>query len=371
MTVLIDALDEAADPSDLVGRLLGTLVQKHRGVLRLLLGTRPDLLTDRFLGEPEAGHYLLINLDSPAYADPASIRAYIRRILLSEDPLDSAYKPSGLYRTAPEDTLDAVVDAIGAAAGTSFLVARITAATEATMTRLPDGHDVAWRRDLPRRAGLAMRRDLQVRLGEDADKAARLLLPLAYAQGSGLPWEDVWPALADALSPGHRCGSDDLKWLRRTAGSYAAEGVADKRSAYRLYHQALSDYLLEGRDQQADQQVITRTLIRLILPGRGGAPDWRSAHPYTRAHLATHAAQAGCIDELLTDPAYLLAAGRPQLLAATAYAGSRPARAAADAYRRAARHLRPAKARQHASYLQLAARCVPGPHGDSNHLTAP
>ncbi|HEY7814595.1 MAG TPA: WD40 repeat domain-containing protein, partial [Nakamurella sp.] len=360
MTVLIDALDEAADPSDLARRLLKTLVRDYRGALRLLLGTRPGLLTDQFLGEPEAGHYLLIDLDGPEYADPASMRAYIRRILLSEDPLDSAYQPSGAYQTAPGATLDAVIDAIGAAAGTSFLVARITAATEATRTSLSDRHDEAWQRALPRRAGPAMHRDLQLRLGEDADKAARLLLPLAYAQGSGLPWEDVWPRLADALSPGHGYGDDDLVWLRKTAGSYAVEGAADYGSAYRLYHRALAGYLLEGRDQQADQQVITSSLIRLVPAGRS-APDWRSAHPYIRAHLATHAAQAGRIDDLLTDPAYLLAADRPQLLAATAYARSRPARAAADAYQRAARHLRSAQTREHASYLQLAARCGRAP----------
>src|SRR5208282_3613723 len=114
---------------------------------------------------------------------------------------DSAYKPSGLYRTAPAGTLAAVSEAIAEAAGTSFLVARITAATEATAAALPSPGDSAWRQALPRYAGPAMRRDLSVRLGEEADKAARLLLPLAYAQGSGLPWEDLWPRLADALSP--------------------------------------------------------------------------------------------------------------------------------------------------------------------------
>ncbi|MGD0068605.1 MAG: caspase family protein, partial [Streptosporangiaceae bacterium] len=361
LTVLIDALDEAADPADLVNGLLRPLMQERRCGLRLLLGTRPHLLVARLLGKPEADHYQLMDLDTGQYADPASIRAYIRRILLSEDPLDSAYKPAGLYRTAPAGTLDVVIDAIGEAAGTSFLVARITAATEATTAALPSPGDSDWRRDLPRYAGPAMRRDLSVRLHEEADKAAQLLLPLAYAQGSGLPWEDIWPRLADALSPGYGYGNDDLIRLRRTAGSYAVEGMADGRSVYRLYHQALADHLLEQRDQRADQQAITSTLMSLVPPGEGGARDWLGAHPYIRAHLATHAAQAGCIDDLLTDPAYLLAAGRPQLLATAGAARSKPARAAADAYRRAAHHLRIAPAEQHASYLQLAARCGRAP----------
>lgn len=54
-----------------------------------------------------------------------------------------------------------------------------------------------------------------------------------------------------------------------------------------------------------------------------------------RTHLATHAAQAGRIDDLLADPGYLQAAARPQLLAALDAASSATARATADLYRRA------------------------------------
>ena len=323
----------------------------------MLLGTRPHLLSARLLGQPGSGRYVLVDLDSDMYADPASIRAYIRRILLSDDSLDSSYQPSGVYRAAPADVVAAVTEAIGEAAGKSFLVARITATTEATATRLPDPADPAWRAALPRHAGQAMRRDLRLRLGDDADKAERLLLPLAYAQGSGLPWEKIWPRLAETLSPGNGYGNDDLIWLRRAAGSYAVEGLAGGRSAYRLYHQALAEHLLEGRDQRADQQAITAALVALVSPRAGGGRDWAAAHPYIRTHLATHAARGGRIDDLLTDPAYLLAADRPQLLAALGAAASVPARSAADAYRRAAPHLRTAPAREHASYLQLAARC--------------
>src|SRR5262249_18526872 len=154
---------------------------------------------------------------------------------------------SGLYRAAPADVLDAVVDAIGEAAGASFLVARIVATTEATATRLPDPKDPEWRAALPRHTGPAMWRGLNPTPGTEADKAARLMLPLAYAQGNGLPWEDIWPRLINALSPAYRYGDEDLIWLRRTAGSYVIGGMEFGRSAYRLYHQALAEYLLEGR----------------------------------------------------------------------------------------------------------------------------
>lgn len=114
---------------------------------------------------------------------------------------------------------------------------------------------------------------------------------------------------------------------------------------------------LERRDQHADQHAITDALITLVPHARAEARTGAPPHPYTRTHLATHAAQAGCIDGLLADPAYLLTAARLQLLASLGAALSLCARSAADAYRRAAPHLRAAPAREHASYLQLAARC--------------
>ncbi|MGH4016531.1 MAG: caspase family protein, partial [Pseudonocardiaceae bacterium] len=355
IVVLIDAVDEAADPAGLISCLLNHVIHRCGRGIRLLLGTRPHMLA--LLGKPDGGRYQVINLDSESYADPRSIRKYARRILLSEDSLNSAYTPSGIYQTAEISDLDAVTEAIGEAAGNSFLIARITATTEATATILPDPADPAWRTALPRRAGEAMRRDLQLRLGENAVKAAQLLLPLAYPQGRGLPWEDVWPRLANALSPGQNYRNDDLVWLRRAAGSYAVEGVADGRSVYRLYHRALAEHLLEGRDQTADQRVITETLLAQVPLRAGGRRDWAAAHPYSRTHLVSHAVRAERVDGLLVDPGFLLAASRPQLLAGLAAAASAAARRAADAYRRAARHLRSKPDREHASYLQLAAWC--------------
>jgi WD40 repeat protein len=357
--VLVDAVDEADDPGGLVRALLNPLMRAGKNRIRLMLGTRRHLLTAQLLGNP--GSCDLLDLDSPRYSDPGSIRAHIRHILLSDDSMDSAYRPSGFYRTAPSELVEAVVEAIADTAGSSFLVAQITAATEATATRLPDLKDPAWRQTLPRHAGEAMRRDLRLRLGTDAEKAIRLLLPLAYARGSGLPWENIWPSLVEALSPGHGYGHADLTWLRKAAGSYSVEGLTRGGSVYRLYHQALTECLLDGRDQRADQQAITHALVRVVPPREGGIKDWPEANFYIRTHLATHAAQAGRIDDLLTDPGYLLAADRPQLLAALGTARSAPARAAADTYRRAAKHLRTKPVREHASYLQLAARCGRAP----------
>ena len=93
---------------------------------------------------------------------------------------------------------------------------------------------------------------------------------------------------------------------------------------YRLYDQALAEYLLANRNSHADQQAITDALMSLVPLGASGTRDWAVAHPYIRTHLATHAAQGGRIDDLLADPEYLQAAARPQLQAAWTRQARRP-----------------------------------------------
>jgi hypothetical protein len=172
-----------------------------------------------------------------------------------------------------------------------------------------------------------------------------------------MPWENVWPHLIQALSPDAGLGDDDLLWLRRNAGSYVVERVDDGRSAYRLYHQALVEYLVEGRDQSTDQYLVTGALLDLVPMLPGGRRDWVQAHPYIREHLSTHAARSWRMDELVIDPGYLLAAGRTSLLAALNSAKSPSARSMADIYRRAARRLQDARGTERAGYLALATVC--------------
>src|SRR5690606_26066431 len=85
--------------------------------------------------------------------------------------------------------------------------------------------------------------------------------------------------------------------------------------------------------------------------------DWSRAHPYIRAHLATHSVLAadGTLDRLVTDPDYLLAAEPAPLLAALPHTCSSEARSAGMAYRRALHLLRQKRREERLSYLELAA----------------
>ncbi|WP_414507379.1 caspase family protein [Streptomyces sp. NEAU-L66] len=325
-TVLIDALDEAATPDTLCSQILRPLIDHSEGRIRLLLGTRPHLL-DR-LGIVPGHHFAdeqVVDLDDPRYADPEALRAY------------TVYNLLDAHRTSPysrhPEAARPVAHAVAAAAGTSFLVARIAAGTLAAADDVvADPSDRQWQNSLPRLPGQAMHDDLTRRLGPDARRAADLLRPLAFAEGQGLPWGDIWAPLASAIS-GRTYTDDDLMWLRRTAGSYVVEATESGRSAYRLYHQALAEHLRDGIDPQTVHAAFTDVLTDRLPYDDDSTRDWSRAHPYTLSYLATHATAAGRLDETVTDTGYLVHATPRGLTPHLHHARTEPARLTAAVYR--------------------------------------
>ncbi|OKJ14055.1 hypothetical protein AMK19_10235 [Kitasatospora sp. CB01950] len=292
LTVLIDALDEAATPDTLCADLLRPLIQGSRGRIRLLLGTRPYLLPRLDVTDRQ-----IVDLDSERWADPQALTAYTVRTLMEA-------RRTSPYRDLP-DAARPVAQAVARAAGNSFLIARITAGTLAAAPAIPDPTDPHWRASLPRHAGDAMREDLRQRLGPHAQRATDLLRPLAWAQGQGLPWEDLWAPLATAIS-GRPYIDDDIVWLRKQAGSYVVEATENGRSAYRLYHEAMAEHLRDGVDPEAVHAACTRVLADCVPYSADATRDWSRSHPYAVAHRAHHAARAGMLDHILADAEYLV-----------------------------------------------------------------
>jgi WD40 repeat protein len=348
LVAVVDAVDEAVEPLELVAETLNPLIRgAPASRLRLIVGTRSHLVPQL------AGPVEVVDLDAEAYADPDSVREYARRCLVD-------LVPSSPYRRVDPAVVAATAAHIGAKAELSFLVALITGRSLAMRPATVDPHDPSWRTGLPRLAAEAMRLDLDERLGTDAGRVRDLLLPLAYAQGVGLPWEDLWAPLASVLS-GQTYTNDDLDWLIEHAGFYIVESLDSGHSAYRLYHEALAEHLRAGTDEREVHRTIARVLVARVPQALGGGRDWAGAHPYTRAHLATHAAAGGYLDELVTDAGFLLAADRPRLLAALPAVRTLSARAAARAYERAAPKIRLTPPTEHASYLELAAHAYGAP----------
>ncbi|MGW5386526.1 caspase family protein [Nocardia sp. NPDC003963] len=336
LTVLIDGLDEATDPTEVTRNLLSPLLEHAYQGIRLLIGTRSYLLGNLGLDRNSA-----LDLDSARYADRAALTIYALRGLV-----ESA--PDSIYRHQPQPTLRAVADAVAEQASPSFLVARIVSATLAAEPGLPDPADPVWRAGLPSLPGSAMHHDLQSRLRDNADKARELLRPLAFAQGQGLPWEDLWAPIASTIAA-VTYTDHDLMWLRRSAGSYVVEATENGRSAYRLHHQALAEYLAHDHDPAVVHAAFVTALHQQVPVHTDGYRDWIRAHPYTLHHLATHAAHADMIDDLLTDTEYLVHAEPASLLAAVVHVRSKDALLTRAVYRCSAayhRSLPPARRRQ-------------------------
>src|SRR5262249_39910849 len=165
-------------------------------------------------------------------------------------------------------------------------------------------------------AGPAFRWALAEQLGTEEARARELLTPLAFAEGIGLPWGPLWPAVAASIT-GRAVGSADIDWLLSTSGVHVVEALDERhRSVYRLYHESFAHQLRADAPPDPQRRVVD-ALLGLVPPhpDRAGR-DWRAADPYILRHLATHAAACGRLDELVLDPEFLLSAERAPLLRA-------------------------------------------------------
>ncbi|MZF84861.1 caspase family protein [Streptomyces sp. SID5643] len=331
VTVVIDSLDEAGTAGDQSEgrRIARELLQPLSAMpaVRLLIGTRRNLI-------PALGHAVeVIDLDADEHAHEA-VTEYAHAVLLD------AHDPDSLspYRDDPV-LARTVASGIAAQAGRSFLVARMNARALVHRQEIVDTSADGWERSLPGDAREAFAAYLD-RFGAERQRVVRLLRPLAYAQGEGLPWSTVWAPLAEALS-GTACTNDDLDWLFENAGSYITESDNGSGSVYRLYHETMAEYLrVPSRAAEHHRAVATGLAALVPADPIAGERDWATAHPYILTHLASHAAAGGILDQLLTDAEYLVHAHPASLLRALDSAGGEQGRRVASVYRASA-HLLP------------------------------
>ncbi|MEV6841694.1 hypothetical protein AB0N17_46105, partial [Streptomyces sp. NPDC051133] len=296
LTVVVDALDEAADPEGLA-RALRRLARDATG-LRVLVGTRPgprnSLLT-------ACGHDArIIDLDCHPWLDPDDLTEYVRRRLLAADD-PHTHSP---YRDQPA-LAARVAEAVAERAYPTFLIAQLVSRTLTDSDTVVDPTG----EELSRLLGTVADAldDYLFRLSPDHHRVRDLLLPLAYAHGTGLTHGMVWPQVANAIAQ-RAYTLAGLEWLLATAADFLVEQTVDQEEIhYRLYHQALVDYLRLAHDDHLVERRITRVLTGLA-PITGGRPDWAKAPAYVRRHLPRHAAAARLLDPLLDDAGLLLAA---------------------------------------------------------------
>ncbi|MFD8724426.1 caspase family protein [Streptomyces sp. NPDC059629] len=336
LVIVVDALDEAGtagtDGAD--GHLVAAFLDRlaRTGGVRLVVGARPHVVSA--LG----ARFAVMNLDDAQWTAPGDLAAYARKLLRAPDGPGSrgGYTDPGLAVT--------VAEAVADRAEGNYLVARLTARALAHRATLLDTTVPDWAEQLPRPAaksprpaGPAFRWALDQQLGDESERAGRLLLPLALSEGAGLPSTGLWPAIASEVSAGP-VTTDDIRWLLDHAGSHIVEALdPDDRSVYRLYHESFADELRAERASPRTSAAVTRALLASVPADPAtGLRDWSAAEPYVRDHLATHAVAAGMVDELVVDPLFLLTAEPGALQRALSHVTSPEAVAARTAYERVA-----------------------------------
>lgn len=269
--VVVDALDEAAEPERVAKELLRPLVE---GGWRVLVGTRPgiDPATGRERALLEALGPATVTVDLDAQPDTeADLVDYV------------------LAQVADED----VARAVAGAAGGSFLYARLVTSS---LRRQPSIDP-----SVPLAATVAAAfLDELARLDEPPEVPggiAGILRALAWAEGRGLPLrDDVWRRVATAASAtGVAYEAGHVERALHAARHYIIESAEDGQAVYRLFHQELVDALRDPAMPVDDEKTVQRAIVSALRPRR----DWFDASPYVARHLVIHAADAGTLPDLL------------------------------------------------------------------------
>ena len=335
LVVVVDALDEAVSESEaraIAVRLLRPLAEAFAPAgSKVLVATRRGH-NDSLLRA--LGPAVRTDLDEPEFFDPADLTAYAERLLLD-----------GSYGQLPRAAHD-VAEAIARRGRPSFLIVGLTARARAGRPPADLGAD---EQEFPADVDDAMREYLQ-RLA-DPDRALALLRILANGRRSGLTL-DLWEAAAAAYLPA--VSRAEIDGLLRAAAAYLVEQrTADGEPAVQLFHQALADHL-RAMDSSG---LVDRTIADVLVRDAAARGGWLHAGEYARHYAVSHAAAAGgrLLEELVTDPEFLVVAERGAVLRALR-AGRGRRLAAVGAVYRAAAHALTGSAAVNASHLELAAR---------------
>jgi WD40 repeat protein len=329
--VVVDALDEADSPKEIVDQVLAPMNAMPN--VFLAVGTRPDTVHGerRYAGLGEST--VEIDLDDPKYFEKQDIALYAAKRLLAEEEPSRPTPYRGHARIA-----HIVANAVAERAGKRFILARTAVETLIASGRTLDVSRPGWETEIPTEVDSAFKEllsKLDEQVGSSKGLATAVLLPLAFAEGEGLPWAGIWPRVAKALSE-IDVTNEQIRDVLTRAAPFVVEALEAEGSVYRLYHESFAESLRSGK--AARPGVIHGAIFDALLdsvPSREGTRDWTQAHPYLLLHLAAHGAKAGRLSELLGELGYLLVADRQRLLEQLPKIVSGQAHGIARAYLRA------------------------------------
>ncbi|MGV9613875.1 hypothetical protein [Nocardia xishanensis] len=331
VTIVVDALDEAAYPNSLLVDVLSRLERPGGagGRVRLLVGVRSlsdqdgahkhvrTALADRAEDLLSADR---LRVDRAPFWVPSDLAAYATEIL--SDSEDSPYFGD---RVAAER----VARVVGSKAGTSYLIAQLAANSLRHREHKVKLSDPTWLAALDAGVVGVFRDDLHANTATAADRerVVHLLRAVAFAYGRGLPWHRVWPLVANVVrsDTSAEYGDADIAWLLNSRlGGYLITDQEDETTVYRLFHDSLRSTLRErwrelldagnattssesvdsettgGLElgEKADSVHATERRIACALSGLTAIRQAGGLTPpmYVRRHLVEHAHAGGVLD---------------------------------------------------------------------------
>ncbi|MHB9858573.1 hypothetical protein [Streptomyces sp. YIM S03343] len=303
--LIVDAVDEAEHPDDLVTALLLPLTSTQRvdmkPLCRVLIATRPEEGL-RHLFEAAAEHDGLLDLDEvPAERLRRDLVNFVSRVLRPIGTGVSAW----CSLPAAESLGRAMADTLlsGSREWGEFLVAglylrllREQKTPPATTTEAK-----ALGRDVPRTLGAILDLNLEflARPG-----LRELIAALAWAEGSGMP-ERLLAYVAGIAPDVSGDEQPDSSELLQVLRFYVRRNVdRDGTPLYRLFHQGLADEL-RGRPV-LDAVTVWERLLATVGMGAARNGRWATAEPYLLRHAARHSALADKLGALLEDSEFLV-----------------------------------------------------------------
>ena len=287
LTIVLDALDEADEPSGIAADLVLPLLEAG---WRILVATRRHAShagAADLVGLLQPTRLFDLDVDTDTNADIA--RYVVRRLELAAMP----------YDTGPAQRIGA---AVAARAAGKFLYARIAAAA---LLRRPGPLLAASSIDewLAVDLASALTRELMTldqafrqAFGRSDAGATALFGALAWSEGQGLPSRDgLWAATASAVGE-VPIDPTQAAWLLREGGRFIVESGDGEQAVYRLYHQSLIDHFRNAPGHEAAARRVALALAAQKLP----KTTWRDENPYLIRHLAAHLAMAPDRARLLT-----------------------------------------------------------------------
>jgi WD40 repeat protein len=303
--LIVDAVDEAEHPDDLVTALLLPLAWTQRAdmkpLCRVLITTRPEEGL-RHLLETAAGRDGLLDLDEvPAERLRRDLVNFVSRVLRPIGTGTSAWCSLRAAESLGRAMADTLLN--GTREWGEFLVAGLYLRhlREQKTPPATTAEAAALGRDVPRTLGAILDLNLEFLASPGLRE---LMAALAWAEGSGMPERLLAyvAGLAPDVSGDEQPDSSELLQVLRF---YIRRNVdRDGTPLYRLFHQGLADEL-RGRPV-LDAVTVWDRLLATVPMGDARQRRWATAEPYLLRHAALHSVLAGRLGELLEDFEFLV-----------------------------------------------------------------